>query len=64
MPAISKLTQFGANVLRDFAVFWNIRVPSAFTQVRASLPKGRAAQDAALYSVSVIALVVVGAVSL
>lgn len=62
MPAIRKLTRRGASVLRDFATFWNIRIPSAATRFSASMPKGRAAQDAALYSVSVVALVVVGAV--
>lgn len=63
---ISKLT----GTLRDFYLFWNIRAPLAFCRIRAaapkrkaSEPKRRAAQDAALYVVSVAALVVIGATS-
>lgn len=57
---MKRATNMLRGLLRDFAVFWHIRVPAWVTRLAASLPSSRAAQDGAVLACFFATVVLLG----
>ena len=57
---MKRVTNTLLGLVRDFALFWQIRVPAWVTRLAASLPSNRATQDGAVIACLCITVILLG----
>lgn len=57
---MSPVTNTLRGLARDFALFWQIRVPAWLTRLAASLPSSRATQDGAILACFFATVILLG----
>lgn len=57
---MKRVTNTLRSLVRDFALFWQIRVPAWVTRVAASLPSSRTAQDGAVIACFFASVILLG----
>lgn len=57
---MKRVTHTLRSLARDFALFWQIRVPAWATRVAASLPSSRTAQDGAVIACFFATVILLG----